>query len=327
MIQDDFKEIIHEIQKNDKEFKMSPRQFLAHFDCGRRTKGNTARIDKFLQKHKLVTEPDYQDTWIGGQIVLKHKKKARSKNEEDPIQRIKLLEAANSSPVSVPKDAKLKEAITLMMMNNYSQLPVMNGVRTVHGVITWESIGYGLSNGVESDLVQDYMRNQVEIIDYETSILDGLERILKNEFALIRKFDNTISGIVTIADISVQFVKTTKPFLLLEQIENHLRLILDGKILVEEMVKECSIDLTKRKVEYIDDLNFGDYIRIIQKPEYWERLNLSIERSHFIKQLDAVREIRNDVMHFDPDGITKAQYAELVKMSNFLIEIRKYQNN
>lgn len=81
---------------------------------------------------------------------------------------------------------------------------------------------------------------------------------------------------------------------------------------------------TERDIEFIDDLTFGDYIRIIEKPEHWDRLKLSIERSHFIKQLDKVREIRNDIMHFDPEGVTKEQREDLNKMSKFLMEILKY---
>jgi hypothetical protein len=155
-------------------------------------------------------------------------------------------------------------------------------------------------------------------------ILAQVSKIIDNEFALIRKSDNSISGIVTIADISLQFVNVTEPFLLLEQIENHVRQILDGKFLVEELKEFCKIDGLERNIEFIDDLNYGDYIRIIEKPEHWERLNLLIERSHFIKQLDKVRKIRNDIMHFDPEGITTEQRGDLVKMSHFLMELRKF---
>lgn len=322
MVKEEFKEIVKEIQENDKEFQMTPRELLYSFGCEKRTKWNVVRINKFLEDSKLITSPDYISSWIDAKLTIKHKKKAKSKKEIDPIKRIKILPAANRTPVSIQKEAKLNEAITLMMLHNYSQLPVMSGARTVVGVITWETIGYGITNGCKSEFVKDYIKKEIEIIDYETPLLAAIEWIISKEFALVKKSDNTISGIVTIADISSQFINVTEPFLLLEQIENHIRLILDGKFLLEEMKEYTNGE--EREFEYIDDLSFGNYIRIIEKPDNWERLNLSVERSHFIKQLDKIREIRNDVMHFDPEGITKEQREDLYKMSKFLMEIIKF---
>ena len=324
MINDKFAEIVKEIKENEKEFKISPRELLSSFNCVKRTKWNLVRIDQFLKDNQLITEPDYTNSWIDGEITLKHKKKARSKKDIDPIQRIKLLTAANRPPIYVQKEARLKEAITLMMMHNYSQLPVMNGVRNVHGVITWETIGYGITNGSQSEFVKDYLNKEFEILDYELPLLDAVKKIIEKEFALVKKTDNTISGIVTIADISSQFMNVTEPFLLLEQIENHIRLLLDGKFLLEEMKEFSNGDGDDREIEYIDDLTFGNYIRIIEKSENWEKLNLSVDRGHFIKQLDKVREIRNDIMHFDPEGITNEQRTDLLKMAKFLMELRKY---
>jgi hypothetical protein len=42
---------------------------------------------------------------------------------------------------------------------------------------------------------------------------------------------------------------------------------------------------------------------LIENPDNWRSLAIQIDRGVFIKQLDNVRLIRNDVMQFDPDGI------------------------
>lgn len=318
------KEIVKEIKENDKEFVITPRELLWYFYFEKRTKGNRLWINKFLNDNQLEVVPDYTLCWIDDKITLKHKKRAKSKKIHDPIQRIKLLDAANRPPISVSRDSELKEAMTLMMMHNYSQLPVMTGTRTVQGVITWETIGYGLTNGSDSKQVKDFISNDISIIDYNTPLLDAILIVLEKDFVLVQKSDKSISGIVTLADISKQFLTVSEPFLLLEQIENHIRQILDGKFLLKELRVFCKIGEEEREIEHIDDLNFGDYIRIIEKPEHWDKLNLSIERTHFIKQLDKVREIRNDIMHFDPDGITTEQKEDLTKMAKFLTELRKY---
>jgi hypothetical protein len=66
------------------------------------------RIDNFLEDNKLETIPNYTDNWMDGEITLKHKKKAKNKKENDPIQRIKLLPAANKEPISISRDAQLR---------------------------------------------------------------------------------------------------------------------------------------------------------------------------------------------------------------------------
>ncbi|MEZ5084262.1 MAG: CBS domain-containing protein [Bacteroidales bacterium] len=324
MISDKLKSIVQEIKKTDKEFKISARELFWFFYFEKRTKGNRFWVNKFLNENQLEVVPDYMSVWIDEKITLRHKKRAKSKRTVEPIQRIQLLDSANKPPITITRDAKLKEAMTLMMMYNFSQLPVMSGTRTVQGVITWETIGYGLTNRCESDSVKDFISNDITILDYETPLLDAISIILKKEFVLVQKSDKSICGIVTLADISAHFLTVSEPFLLLEQIENHIRQILDGKFLVKELKEFCTIGDSEREIEHIDDLNFGDYIRIIENPEHWDRLELNVDRSHFIKQLDKVREIRNDIMHFDPDGISTEQREDLIKMAKFLTELIKY---
>ena len=50
------------------------------------------------------------------------------------------------------------------------------------------------------------------------------------------------------------------------------------------------------------DLTLGDYCRLLQNPKYWGNYliwNIDRVQSSLI-HLDAVRKVRNDVMHFDP---------------------------
>jgi len=69
------------------------------------------------------------------------------------------------------------------------------------------------------------------ILDYETPLLEAIATVIKKEFIIVQKQDKTVSGIVTIADISTQFLTVSEPFLLLEQIENHIRQIYRWEIL------------------------------------------------------------------------------------------------
>jgi len=69
-------------------------------------------------------------------------------------------------------------------------------------------------------------------------------------------------------------------------------------------------------VKSASDLTFGEYIRLLEQREYWQRLRLSIDRKMFIKDLEKIKDIRNDVLHFR--GIGKEQLDALRTFVTFL---------
>jgi hypothetical protein len=60
----------------------------------------------------------------------------------------------------------------------------------------------------------------------------------------------------------------------------------------------------------------GEYIRLLENPENWGRLTLRIDRASFVDQLQAVRRVRNDIMHFDPDPLGG---GDLLKLRQFVV--------
>lgn len=314
-----------EIKKDsNKTCSITPRFLIEAFGWSRRSSNCQYDVETYLKENQLEVEPSYLDVWIDSEILLKHKKKATTKLT-DPIKKIKILEAANNKPIIVKNDSSLKEAITKMMLHNFSQLPVVSGGKSICGYISWETIGTALANGVKSDTVKDYMNKNIQILEPDTPLLIAIKLIYDSDFVVVQAVDKTINGIVTTTDISSQFLTMTEPFLLLEQIENHIRQLLDNKFLVEDLEQLCSGD-SSRTVATIDDLNFGDYIHLIENEQNWEKLNLSLDRVIFISQLDNVRQIRNDIMHFDPEGITPPNLKELQSMSRLLEELTKFKH-
>lgn len=325
MPSDEFEQLVKDIKSDNKEFKITPRKLIGYFNFKRRTWNNQSVINKYIEKNKLEVIPSYITSWIDGDIIIKHKKKAHSKVEADPIQRLQALPAANNNPVSVKPDAKLSEAVTLMMMNNYSQLPVVKtGGRDIVGVISWEAIGCGLANKQKSENVKDYISNEFITLGYDTPLLDAIPIIINKGFVLVQKQDKTLSGIVTTSDMGAQFLTMTEPFLIIEQIEINIRKILDGKLLLEEIQNVTQSNNPEKLISSIDDLTFGEYIRLIENPEHWKKLNLSIDRVHFVNQLKEINKTRNEIMHFEPEGTTPEQLDDLRKMTKFLQGIGKY---
>mgnify|MGYP000742965462 CR=1 FL=1 len=326
------KELLEKInQSKDKSIKITPRELLKCFDQERRSKFNILRIKQFLQEKELVTSPDFLNVYMDVNVELKKKPKAKisNANEEetvdyDPVSRIQLLESANRFPVTVKRECSIQEATTLMLLHDYSQLPVMNGARQVHGLITWETIGNNLIHGGDKTLVKDFMKKDVTIISDTTTLFDAVKFIIQNEVVLIKNDKNAICGLVTATDISEQFVTISEPFLILEQIENHIRKLLDGKFSIDKLKEVANEEERSSRIKSISDLTFGEYIRLMESPENWEEMNLSIDRSTFVKRLEQIRRIRNDVMHFHPDGIAEKDFDILRKTSSFFESLSGY---
>ena len=180
----DLEEKIKEIKATEKEFVITPRYLISAFNFEKRTSGNRSIINKYLDENQLETDPDYTNAWIDSEIILRHKKKAKSKRTADPIQRIKMIPAANREPVSVKKESFLTEATTLMRMHSYSQLPVLSGQKTIYGYISWETIGNGIANGIKSDKVLLYTSTDIHILNYETPLLEAIKIVIAKEFAV-----------------------------------------------------------------------------------------------------------------------------------------------
>jgi len=62
-----------------------------------------------------------------------------------------------------------------------------------------------------------------------------------------------------------------------------------------------------KKLKDADDLTFGETVRAIGSSEIWEKLKLGLDRKTLVARLEELREIRNAVMHFHPDGITNEE--------------------
>ena len=131
---------------------------------------------------------------------------------------------------------------------------------------------------------------------------------------LVRGGDRTITGIVTATDLSYQFGQLAEPFLFVGEIEGHLRNLIHGKFRLDQL-RDASD--RKRPIEGSADLTFGEYCRLLENKDNWELLNLNIDRAVFIEHLKSIRDIRNNVMHFNPDGLDEAQRKAIRNVARF----------
>jgi CBS domain-containing protein len=348
-IPDQLREVAGHVSQG-RERSESVRTLLSWFDAERRGYWKVQEVRKALRKLKLKTEPDFEDAWIDAPIaflIRPKKEKAPSSSEPGPgtdtepktkedadatpippknangvHSRIKIgvLPAANKPPQCIGPDCEVLEAITLMLQHDFSQLPVTTTERDVKGIISWRSLGSRLALGRPCKKVRECMETPSEIRS-DASLFEAIQQIVENECVLVRDATRKLTGIVTTADLSLQFAQLGEPFLLLGQIENNVRNLIANKFTKAELAAVRDPADSGREIEDVSDLTFGEYVRLLQNPKQWTTLAIQIDRKTFTDELRKVGEIRNDVMHFHPDGVGAEDLTTLRKFARFLSDL------
>jgi hypothetical protein len=204
-----------------------------------------------------------------------------------------------------------------MLGHDFSQLPVMTSEREVKGIISWQSIASRLALGRQHSSVRGFMESAQEI-ETSASLFTAIPTIVQSQYVLVRAPDRRVAGIVTASDLSLQFQQLSEPFLLLSEIENHVRRVLAGRLSTADLSAGRVQRESQGAVESVADLSFGDYVSVLERQDLWDKAALPVDRVAFVKQLTRVRDIRNDVMHFDPDGIPPSDLEALRDFTRFL---------
>jgi hypothetical protein len=213
------------------------------------------------------------------------------------------LACAERVPEQIAPTASVEEALTRMAMRDYSQLAVTTGPRDIKGVISYKSVAQAYLHG-KPKVVNDCLDESAPIVDLSEPLLRVVERFQDYSAVLIRKPDKTLAGIVTPADIAAEFGAMAAPFLLIGQIEEQLRWLIQ-KSLPDLTAALAVVGTTfEGGPPSVSDLTMGELHRILDHDQNWTKVGIKFDRAEFCKELNAVREIRNAVMHFRdlPDG-------------------------
>jgi hypothetical protein len=207
-----------------------------------------------------------------------------------------------------------------MIAKDFSQLPVIVGTREVKGLLSWRSIGSRLAIGRPAKFVRDCM-DKPTIVASDTPLFEAIEIIAREDCILVQAPDKTICGILTATDLNEQFLQLAEPFLLVGEIEQGIRLLLHGKFSVTEL-EAAKLPGDDRSIVGIADLTLGEYLRLVQDDVRWSKVSLAVDRKAFCAGLDKVRQIRNDVMHFNPEGIDSHDLEALREFAAYLRRLR-----
>lgn len=332
-------QFFEEIKKSKKTKRTSPKYITNKFGVQKRGWRVVQAVNLLLEKHELTTNPEFGHAYFYGEIeiiptpTLAVNGDIKNPRYSDPIPRLSLLKAANIQNlkkdgenevglISVKKEDSLAEATSLMLRHDFSQLPVLSGQRDVSGLISWKFIGSALSLGKPCVTVADCITG-VDVLNIDEPIFKAVSIILEKEVVIVRDNNKLISGIVTATDVGILFHKLAEPFLIIEQIENLVRRLLDNKLTFDNIKGVLDTNSYDKEIKSLSDLTFGHYVRIIENKQLFDKLHLNVDRVILQKTLDDVRKVRNDVMHFNPEELENSELETLRQALHFLSTIVK----
>ena len=223
---------------------------------------------------------------------------------------------------SVKLSSKVEEVTSLMLLHGYSQIPVKTKRGVIKGVITWKSLAKMFVSDSEVTSIKEFMEPLPPIVQELDSLLDVLKLIDTHEFVLVQDKNDEVTGIITAYDIAKLFETSTKGFLLIGEIEENVRLLLNSYIDINEVINQIDTVCSKQVLTDFSDLTFGQYVRILENKSNWDKISLNLDRKAVVKQLQLVNEVRNGIMHFRYKRQSDEQILLLEETQQFFVDLK-----
>ncbi|GAA1645472.1 hypothetical protein GCM10009828_088070 [Actinoplanes couchii] len=330
---------------------LSVREFIGLWGARGRDARLIEIIETDLSNHGLVTTPDFRLVTLEEQVTVEVSVAAapspQATAEPDIVggplretpETTEIIEATEPSKMrqrperglvvgnlpsaslgveSVKPAATIEQAITTMLLHDYSQLAVMSGQRNLSGAVTWKSIAKARHQKRDAPLSAAVI--PPEEVSYADDLIDVLPKITAHDFVFVRGPHNAISGIVTASDVVQIYGMMTSPFFIIGEIDQTLRWIIEESIDIERVQTLCDADGT-RQIDGFSRLTMGDYQRVLENPDAWAALGWPLDRKVFSQQLRIICEIRNNIMHFNGDPLP---HETVTMLKNFLSLLREY---
>ena len=102
----------------------------------------------------------------------------------------------------------------------------------------------------------------------DVTLVEVLPDLETWDFVFVRDEKNAMAGIVTTSDVVGKYRELSTPFILIGELDQVLRQLISRAFTLEEVTSLCDAD-GSRSVRSFDDLEMGDYERVLENPERW----------------------------------------------------------
>jgi hypothetical protein len=187
----------------------------------------------------------------------------------------------------------LSRAQTIMLRRGFSQLPVLGAQED--SVVSWRSIASASIAGSPT-LVRDALE-KASTCSADDDLLGVIPTIIERDYVLVRANGKGVIGIVTAADLAEEFDSLARPFLVTGQCEQLIRELARTRI-DAEVLRRFSPSYAKSDPDPTLRMTLGNVKDAFHGAENWEALGLHLDQTEFLKWVDDVRKLRNEVAHF-----------------------------
>jgi CBS domain-containing protein len=307
--------------------QMRVREFLRLWPHGERTSSERIRAD--LDNYEVVTRPDFASVGMDETIRLTRVAQDDPVDEQDDDDAYAHLLDITAPGLKVGKipsaflrdelavvrlTSSLVEAMTLMRLRDFSQVPVFDDADICRGVVTWPSIGKAYAS-VRTPTLQDAVISPVTH-RYDTDLLDTLRDLERYDHFLVTGEAGELVGIVTNADVVHWYDRSAAPFHTLEEIEHLLLRLVEDNWELEDVRRVCG-----PRVRSLESLTFGNYCRVLEDANFFELLNWPIDQGLLMEVMHEVRDVRNGLMHFKPDSVSEQSMVTMRRLLRLLREL------
>ncbi len=213
----------------------------------------------------------------------------------------------NPPVVCIEKNRKIREALEIMVGNDYSQMPVIDDQGNLCGIISERSIIRSqalVGNFSLLDLLVDHCRENAHTLSPQSSIYEALSQLQTN-YAVIVVSEGKPKGIITNYDAVNFFREVSEDNLYIQDVELLLRQYIEAALPSPELFNRLLIgefgadkrDPGHPNREY-EEFSFYDHTRLMKNDEVWPRFKGALEpKGMFLEYMDQVRRMRNQLAH------------------------------
>lgn len=207
----------------------------------------------------------------------------------------------------VTRQTTVGEAVTLMMRQDFSQLPVVDSWdhRVVVGVFSWESYAQAGLRSAQPVFVGDALA-PVSTVDLHSDLFASVAPVADRGYVVVT-YRGMLAGIVTASDLTLEFEDLTIPFLAVGRCERELKRVA-SEVFAEPLAAEG---------KPLEEMMFWSLQDLYRR--HWDRLGWSLSKDVFVAWLNATRRLRNSIAHFeDRDQDPSADVEAVHRLTRWL---------
>lgn len=333
------------------------RELLSHFDWERRSSNAIIQVRRALKKLRLSTTPKFYSVNLDSliQIIDRSEEDENSDDSREDVRQpiitfgmLKVVEdhrklrektksksgALGYQKWMVSPNDNIEAAAILLAEENIDFVPVGLDESNVIGVIAWDDIAtQDLLKRDRTTIKCGKICKEPTFVREAESVYDKKYEITKYGHVFVKDDTGRCFAVVRSGDLAGELLRLTENFLLLQEIENLIRMIIEMTEPNAEEIEASVHEDNRGKDKTLEQLSFAEYKSLILNPGVRARLlknygvGEQLVRQIANEHIEHTRIIRNKVLHFHPDENNEQAKMLLSNSRDYLRRIAELMDN